>query len=64
MAKKKKKPKKPMQIWKIYEGGKAKNPECPKCGKGIFMAIHKDRKVCGKCGYSEFSSEQPEKNKE
>ncbi len=55
MAKKKKNPKKPMQIWKIYEQGKAKNPECPKCGKGVFMAVHKDRKVCGKCGYTEFN---------
>jgi small subunit ribosomal protein S27Ae len=26
---------------------------CPKCGAGIFMAEHKDRFACGKCGYME-----------
>jgi ubiquitin-small subunit ribosomal protein S27Ae len=28
--------------------------ECPKemCGAGIFMATHKDRYHCGKCGYT------------
>jgi ubiquitin-small subunit ribosomal protein S27Ae len=30
-----------------------KNRFCPKCGPGIFLAMHKDRKTCGKCGYSE-----------
>lgn len=30
-----------------------KNKLCPKCN--VFMANHKNRKVCGKCGYSEFS---------
>ena len=28
---------------------------CLKCGAGIFMARHKDRFACGKCGYTEFS---------
>jgi small subunit ribosomal protein S27Ae len=28
--------------------------ECPKCGPGVFMAEHADRKACGKCGYTEF----------
>jgi len=27
---------------------------CPKCGPGVFMAQHKDRNACGKCGYSEW----------
>ena len=26
---------------------------CPKCGTGFFMAAHKDRRSCGKCGYME-----------
>lgn len=30
------------------------NPTCPKCGDGTFLALHKDRKTCGKCGYVEF----------
>ncbi len=31
-----------------------KNKFCPKCGAGVFMAAHKDRSACGKCGYSEW----------
>ena len=27
---------------------------CPKCGEGVFLAQHADRKACGKCGYTEF----------
>lgn len=39
----------------VIEGGilKRKNVVCPKCGPGIFMASHKDRICCGKCGYTE-----------
>lgn len=32
---------------------KALNGSCPKCGPGFLMANHKDRKTCGKCGYTE-----------
>jgi len=32
---------------------KRKNRNCPKCGPGIFMAGHKERWTCGKCGYME-----------
>lgn len=32
-------------------------PVCPKCGPGIFMATHKDRVSCGKCGHTEFNKE-------
>jgi ubiquitin-small subunit ribosomal protein S27Ae len=43
--------------YKLYEkkGNSAsrKNSFCPKCGPGIFMASHKDRRTCGKCGYME-----------
>ena len=39
----------------IYEGGKAKNKTCPKCGPGVFMAEHKNRSHCGKCGFTEFN---------
>jgi len=27
---------------------------CTRCGKGVFMSIHKDRQTCGKCGLTEF----------
>jgi ubiquitin-small subunit ribosomal protein S27Ae len=29
--------------------------ECSRCGKGVFMSDHKDRRTCGKCGYTEFT---------
>jgi ubiquitin-small subunit ribosomal protein S27Ae len=32
-------------------------PVCPKCGPGTFMAVHKDRTSCGRCGYTEFNKE-------
>lgn len=41
------------KIHKIYDNGKVKNKSCPKCGDGTFMANHKDRNTCGKCGYME-----------
>jgi ubiquitin-small subunit ribosomal protein S27Ae len=37
-----------------------KNTFCPKCGPGMFMGKHKDRVVCGKCGYVEISSKKQE----
>ncbi|MGM0405889.1 MAG: 30S ribosomal protein S27ae [Thermoplasmatota archaeon] len=33
---------------------KRKRRNCPKCGDGVFLAVHKDRVSCGKCGYTEF----------
>lgn len=44
-AAKKKEAKKP----KAYKAGK----NCPKCGAGVRLAEHKDRRSCGKCGYFE-----------
>lgn len=47
------------KIYKLYEaaggGVKRKNKTCPKCGNSVFMAVHKDRLTCGKCGYTEFT---------
>jgi len=60
MAKKEKKPKKPNQVWTLYDKDKRKNQSCPKCGAGIFLAAHKDRLTCGKCHYMEKIS-KPEK---
>lgn len=28
---------------------------CPSCGPGVFLGVHEDRKVCGKCGHSASS---------
>lgn len=38
--------------------------ECPRCGKGVFMAVHKDRLTCGKCSYTEFQKENTKKSKQ
>ena len=39
---------------------------CPKCGPAVFLAEHKNRFSCGKCGYTEFkgSGKKPEKIQE
>ena len=34
---------------------KRKNQFCPECGDGVFLAVHKDRLSCGKCGYTKFN---------
>ena len=60
MAKKKKaqsKPKKPIKVYTYYDakgaGLEKKKRACPKCGDGVFLAMHKDRMTCGKCSYME-----------
>ena len=56
--KKDKKVKKTSKKWELYEVAgeavKRKNLACPKCGVGVYLAQHKDRSTCGKCGYTEF----------
>jgi len=53
---------KPVQIYKLYsvEGSSVKRlrKPCPKCGNGTFLAQHKNRLTCGKCGYTEYISKQ------
>ena len=60
MAKKKKpnnkKPSKRYEKYKVDGDKLTRANSCPKCGAGIFLANHKDRKVCGKCHYTEFKS--------
>ena len=43
--------------YKKYSEGK-KGKQCPRCGPAIFLAVHKDRIHCGKCGYTEFTSKK------
>lgn len=47
-----------VQVSKFYEikGDKVVRTRkfCPRCGEGVFLAEHKDRRTCGKCGYTEF----------
>ncbi len=49
-----------VKIWEKYKVNDGKvertNRFCPKCGRGVFLAEHKDRWVCGKCGYTEMKS--------
>jgi len=40
-------------------GNSAKRAKsCPRCGPGIFLAVHKDRLTCGKCKYTEFTAKK------
>ena len=34
-----------------------KNPVCPRCSDGVFMADHVNRYACGKCGYTEMKKD-------
>lgn len=49
-----------VQIWKLYkvsgEHVERKNPFCPRCGQGTFLALYKNRKYCGKCGWGEVKA--------
>lgn len=57
MPKKEKKKSVLSKKWKKYEISADKvgrGKTCPKCGPGVFMAIHQDRDTCGSCGYTEF----------
>lgn len=51
-----------VSVWKYYkvegEGLKRLKKECPRCGRGVFMAEHKNRTTCGRCGYTEFKRKQ------
>jgi small subunit ribosomal protein S27Ae len=41
------------------EGDKVKRESrfCPRCGPGVFLMSSKGRLYCGKCHYTEFTSE-------
>ncbi|MBU2589471.1 MAG: 30S ribosomal protein S27ae [Nanoarchaeota archaeon] len=61
MAKKKTKNKVVSMKYKKFtiSGGKIeRKPACPKCGPGTFLALHKDRQTCGKCGYTVFNKRE------
>ena len=30
--------------------------ECPRCGRGYFMAQHSNRLTCGNCGFTTYAS--------
>jgi len=47
--------------WEIMkaEGNTIKRERkvCPRCGLGTYMAEHKDRYYCGKCGFTEWKKQ-------
>ncbi|HDN81740.1 MAG: 30S ribosomal protein S27ae [Methanomicrobia archaeon] len=40
--------------YQIKDNKVIRKKTCPRCGAGVFLAEHKDRLTCGKCGYTEF----------
>lgn len=52
------KPKANVQVWKLYKVNESSldrlRKECPRCGKGFFMAEHRERQSCGHCGFTTF----------
>jgi small subunit ribosomal protein S27Ae len=61
-ASEKKKERPDTPIYKFYDvkGGKLTRlrKECPRCGRGVFLAEHRDRLTCGKCGYTSYKKGQ------
>jgi small subunit ribosomal protein S27Ae len=47
-----------LKVWEYYEVKEGaisrKRKNCPRCGSGTFLAEHKERMYCGRCGYTEF----------
>ena len=62
------KKKKTFNRYKLYKvsGDKLErnNKPCPKCGNDSYLAAHKDRLTCGKCGYVEMQSKENKEPKE
>jgi ribosomal protein S27AE len=44
------------KVYRFYEPRGSElirnHKSCPRCGPGTFMAHHKDRDYCGRCGYT------------
>ena len=61
-VRKERKPRANVQVWKLYkvsgESVERLKKDCPRCGKGYFMAEHRDRLSCGNCGYTTFTQTQ------
>lgn len=55
MGEKKEKERRITRAYRV-EGDKVKRlrDPCPRCGPGVFMALHEGRKACGRCGYAEY----------
>jgi ubiquitin-small subunit ribosomal protein S27Ae len=42
----------------VSETGVERKKSCPKCGSGVFLAVHANRQSCGKCGFTEFAKQE------
>ncbi len=51
-----------LHVWEYYEVKEGevtrKRDNCPRCGPGSFLSQHKDRKYCGRCGYTELGKKE------
>jgi ribosomal protein S27AE len=51
-----------IQVWKLYkiqpDGLKRLRAQCPRCGPGTFLAVYKNRKYCGRCGWGLIQQEE------
>jgi ubiquitin-small subunit ribosomal protein S27Ae len=52
-------PKRRIQVHKLYKVDENSlsrlRKECPRCGRGYFMAQHGNRLTCGHCGFTVYS---------
>jgi len=55
---KNKKPSKRYSKYKISGDSIVRQPSCPRCGPGTFLAQHKNRQTCGACGYTVFTEKK------
>jgi small subunit ribosomal protein S27Ae len=52
---------KPHEYYDVSGGDVKRNRNpCPRCGPGNWLANHKGRVYCGKCGYTEFEKKPGE----
>ncbi|UCD07935.1 MAG: 30S ribosomal protein S27ae [Candidatus Aenigmatarchaeota archaeon] len=51
-----------MKVYKFYQpGGETltrNKKSCPRCGPGTWLAEHKGRLYCGRCGYTIFEKRE------
>jgi small subunit ribosomal protein S27Ae len=48
------------KLYQIKDGQVVRtHTACPKCGPGTFLAQHKDRLSCGRCGHTQLKAAAP-----
>ena len=41
--------------YKIEDGKLVRAEFCTECGPGVFLAVHGNRKSCGRCGFTQMN---------